>query len=121
MVGEHRYGHRFFPRLHLVVYRLYDTVVEVLYGPNLKVEVAIMSCLVSCLKVQEHEVLVVKLCQRSLHLTLIVGVGKSRGTRHLDNIEPSIMSNASDEVNGRDDTAGGICGKRSFSVSIDGR
>ena len=105
MVRENGDSHRLFPCLHLIIYRLHDTMVEILDCTDLKVEVAIMPCLICCLKVQEYKVLIVKLSQRSLNLTLIVGVGKTGYTRNFDNIQPRVVTDTTDEVDGRDNTS----------------
>ena len=102
MVGQHGDAYGLFPSRHLIIYRGNETLIEILNGLELQVEVAIVTSLVAGLHMDEHEVVVFKCLDGCLSLTFVVGVGESCSTFHLHNLQSGIMADASDEINGRD-------------------
>ena len=105
MVGQDGDAHGFVPCLHLVVDRGHDAAVEILDGADLQVEVAIMTGFVAGFHMQKHEVVVPQSLDGGSCLALVVGVIESGGTFHLNNLQPCIVTNALDEVDGRNDAA----------------
>ena len=106
MIGQECYSHWFVPCLHLIIYRFHDAPVEIFYGAQFEVEVAVMSCLVACFHMQEDEVVVLQGFDGCLCLSLVVGVVESGSAIHHDDLQSSIMSYASDKIHGRDDGSG---------------
>src|SRR5574344_1650579 len=57
VVGQYSDAYRFVPGYHLFIYWFHNTVVEILYGFNLEVEVAVVSRFVCSFEMQVNEVL----------------------------------------------------------------
>ena len=70
------------------------------YGLRLQGEVAVVTRLVRCLDVQEHEVVVTECLDCCLCLALIVGVGESRRPFDINGLEPGITPDAAYQVYG---------------------
>ena len=56
VVWHNGYAYRLIPFRNLLVDRLHDARIEVAYGLQLQLKVAIMTCLVACFDMQKHEV-----------------------------------------------------------------
>ena len=82
-----------------------EALVEVIDGEKLELKVAIVASLVGGFYVQEDEVVVLQGINGRLRFAFVVGVGKSCGPLHVDDFQAGIMSDAANEVDGRNDAA----------------
>ena len=100
VVGQYGDGDRLWPGIDLFIYRSDESLVEVFDGTQLEVEVAVVTSFVAGFDMYEDEILMTEGFDGSLRLTFIVGVGQSCGSFNLNNVEASIMADATDEVDG---------------------
>ena len=104
MVGENGDANRLIPLAYFIIDRLDETTVEVLDGLELQFKVAIMTSLITGLYVNIYEVVTFFECvDGSLCFALVVGVGKTSGTFHDDVFQSGIMTDATNQIDSRDD------------------
>ena len=104
MVWENCDAYRLVPGAYLIEDRLDESLVEVLDGLQLQLQIAIMTRLIACLYVNIYEVVTFFECvDGSLCFALVVGVGKTSGTFHDDVSQSGIMTDATNQIDCRDD------------------
>ena len=103
VVGQYGDAYRLVHLLYSLVDRLDETLVEVVDGFQLEVDIPVVTGLVSSFYVYEDEVVSVQGVDGSLCLALVVGVGKTGGSRNFDDAQSGIFADALYEVDGRDD------------------
>ena len=100
MVGEHGDADGFFPHGYLIINRSDESLVEILYGAELQVEVAVVARIVACHYVVEEKLRFAQGINCSLCLALVVGVGEAGGTGNFNDIQASVATYALYEVDG---------------------
>ena len=102
MVWENSDAYRLVPGAYLIEDRLDESLVEVLDGLQLQLQIAIMTCLVARLYVNINEVVTILQCLDSCSsLALVVGIGKTCSALNDDVAQTGVMADASDQVYGR--------------------
>lgn len=102
MVWENCDAYRLVPGAYLIEDRLDESLVEVLDGLQLQLQIAIMTCLVARLYVNINEVVAILQCLDSCGcLALVVRIGKTGSALNDDVAQTGVMADASDQVYGR--------------------
>ena len=78
--------------------RLDKTLIQVVNGLELQVEVTIMSCFISSFYVNKDEVIFLQGFYGGLCLTFVICVSQSCGARYLDDAQTCVFADALDEV-----------------------
>ena len=94
MIREYSDTDGLVPTLHLIIYRGYESLVEILDGLEFQFEVAIVTCLVAGFYMYEYKVVVLQCLYGCLRLSFVVGVRQSCSAFHLDNLQTSIVTDA---------------------------
>ena len=92
VVRKYGNAHWLRPFAYFLVDRTYHSGVEILDSLDLEVYIAIMTSLVTCLNMEEDEILMLEVIESSLRLTLIVGVPQTCSTFNLYDVETSIFA-----------------------------
>ena len=100
VVGQYCKAYRLVHLHDVLVDGFDESLVEILDGFKLQLQVAIVSGFVACFYVNKHKVVVLQRLYCSLSLTLVVGVGQSGSTFHLNNLQSCVVTNSTNQVNG---------------------
>ena len=116
MVGKESDGDFIF---QCVEDRPYKSMVEILDGLEFEGNGTIVTSLVAGFDMEIDEVsAVTESIDGSLCLAFEIGVVEARGTWHINDLQAGITANASDEINGSDETISSFFFQRSSSFPL---
>ena len=104
VVGEYSNAYWLIPCFHFVVDWRNESLVKILDGLELQLQIAIVACLVAGFHMDKHKVIVLEGINSCLRLAFVVGVGQTCGARYFDDAQTCIAANALNEVDSRNDS-----------------